>query len=60
MDVVLSTLVLVLLCPLMLVIAIAIKLESPGRVILPLAGAWAKVAVNFVCYKFRTMVAGSE
>src|SRR6267143_4837325 len=59
MDVVLSTLVLVLLCPLMLVIAIAIKLESPGRVIYRSLRV-GKSGRNFVCYKFRTMVAGSE
>ncbi len=59
MDVVLSTIVLVLLCPLMLVIAIAIKLESPGRVIYRSLRV-GKSGRNFVCYKFRTMVAGSD
>jgi lipopolysaccharide/colanic/teichoic acid biosynthesis glycosyltransferase len=59
MDVVLSTIVLVLLCPLMLVIAIAIKLESPGRVIYRSLRV-GKRGREFDCYKFRTMVAGSD
>ena len=59
MDVVLSTIVLVLLCPLMLVIAIAIKLESPGRAIYR-SRRVGKCGRKFDCYKFRTMVAGSD
>jgi len=55
MDVVLSTIVLVLLCPLMLVIAIAIKLESPGRAIYR-SRRVGKCGRKFDCYKFRTMV----
>ena len=59
MDVVLSTIVLVLLCPLMLVIAIAIKLESPGRAIYR-SRRVGKCGRKFDCYKFRTMVSGSD
>ena len=59
MDVVLSTIVLVLLCPLMLVIVIAIKLESPGRAIYR-SRRVGKSGRKFDCYKFRTMVAGSD
>ena len=59
MDVVLSSIVLVLLCPLMLVIAIAIKLESHGRVIYR-SRRVGKCGRKFDCYKFRTMVAGSD
>jgi len=59
MDVVLSTIVLVLLCPLMLVIVIAIKLESPGRAIYR-SRRVGKCGRKFDCYKFRTMVAGSD
>jgi lipopolysaccharide/colanic/teichoic acid biosynthesis glycosyltransferase len=59
MDVVLSTIVLVLLWPLMLFIAIAIKLESPGPVIYR-SLRLGKGGRKFRCYKFRTMVAGSD
>jgi len=59
MDVVLSMIVLVLFCPLMLVIAIAIKLESPGRAIYR-SRRVGKCGRKFDCYKFRTMVAGSD
>jgi lipopolysaccharide/colanic/teichoic acid biosynthesis glycosyltransferase len=59
MDVVLSMIVLVLFCPLMVVIAIAIKLESPGRAIYR-SRRVGKCGRKFDCYKFRTMVAGSD
>jgi lipopolysaccharide/colanic/teichoic acid biosynthesis glycosyltransferase len=59
MDVILSVIVLVLLCPLMLVIAMAIKLESPGRIIYRSLRA-GKCGRKFDCYKFRTMGAGSD
>jgi lipopolysaccharide/colanic/teichoic acid biosynthesis glycosyltransferase len=59
MDVVLSTIVLVLFSPLLLVIAIAIKLESPGRVIYRSLRV-GQCGSKFDCYKFRTMVAGSD
>jgi lipopolysaccharide/colanic/teichoic acid biosynthesis glycosyltransferase len=58
-DVVLSTILLVLFWPLMAAIAIAIKLGSRG------AAIYHSVRVGkggrlFVCYKFRTMVSGSD
>jgi lipopolysaccharide/colanic/teichoic acid biosynthesis glycosyltransferase len=59
MDIVLSTIVLVLLWPLMLAIVMAIKLESPGPVIYP-ALRVGKKGRRFVCYKFRTMVSGAD
>jgi lipopolysaccharide/colanic/teichoic acid biosynthesis glycosyltransferase len=59
MDIVLSTIVLVLLWPLMLVIAMVIKLESPGGVIYPSLRV-GKKGRRFVCYKFRTMVSGAD
>src|SRR5712672_3499017 len=55
----LSLIVLVLVCPLMIVIAIAIKLESPGRAIYR-SRRVGKCGRKFDCYKFRTMVAGSD
>src|SRR5258708_338940 len=59
MDVVVSAIVLFAAWPLMLAIALAIKLESPGRFIYrsPRVG---KSGRKFICYKFRTMVAGSD
>jgi len=59
MDIVLSTIVMVLLWPLLLIIAIVIKLESPGPVIYPSLRA-GKKGRRFVCYKFRTMVSGAD
>jgi lipopolysaccharide/colanic/teichoic acid biosynthesis glycosyltransferase len=59
MDVVLSMIVLVPLWPLMLIIAIAIKLESPGCVIYPSLRLGEK-GRKFACYKFRTMVPGAD
>jgi lipopolysaccharide/colanic/teichoic acid biosynthesis glycosyltransferase len=59
MDVVLSVIALVLLWPLMLVIAIAIKLESCDRVIYPSLRLGER-GRRFACYKFRTMVAGAN
>lgn len=59
MDVILSAIALVLLCPLMLVIAIAIKLESSGPIIYRSLRAGER-GREFDCYKFRTMVAGSD
>jgi lipopolysaccharide/colanic/teichoic acid biosynthesis glycosyltransferase len=59
MDIVLSMIVLVLLWPLMLLIAIVIKLESPGPVIYPSLRV-GKKGRRFVCYKFRTMVSGAD
>jgi lipopolysaccharide/colanic/teichoic acid biosynthesis glycosyltransferase len=59
MDLVLSSIALVLLSPLMLLIAVAVKLESPGPVIYPSLRV-GKKGRSFVCYKFRTMAAGAE
>ena len=59
MDIVLSMIVLVPLWPLMLIIAIAIKLESPGCVIYPSLRLGEK-GRKFACYKFRTMVSGAD
>ena len=59
MDVVLSAIALVVLWPLMLAIAIAIKLESSDRVIYPSLRLGEK-GRKFACYKFRTMVAGAN
>jgi lipopolysaccharide/colanic/teichoic acid biosynthesis glycosyltransferase len=59
MDWVLSSIALVLLLPLMLVIAVAVKLESPGPVIYRSLRE-GKKGRSFICFKFRTMVAGAE
>lgn len=59
MDVVLSAIALVVLGPLMLAIAIVIKLESSDRVIYPSLRLGEK-GRRFACYKFRTMVAGAN
>jgi lipopolysaccharide/colanic/teichoic acid biosynthesis glycosyltransferase len=59
MDVFVSSLALVFLWPLMAVIAIAVKLESPGPVIFRSLRV-GKYGREFDCYKFRTMVAGSD
>jgi len=58
-DLVLSTVVLFLVWPLLLVIAIAIKLESSGPVIYRSLRA-GKDGRKFDCYKFRTMIVGSD
>jgi lipopolysaccharide/colanic/teichoic acid biosynthesis glycosyltransferase len=58
-DVFVSTLALLFLWPLMAVIAIAVKLESPGPMIY-CSRRVGKHGREFDCYKFRTMVAGSD
>ena len=55
LDVILSCAALLLLWPLLLVIALAIKLESSGPVLYASLRAGQK-GQKFVCYKFRTMV----
>jgi exopolysaccharide biosynthesis polyprenyl glycosylphosphotransferase len=50
---------LVMLAPLMLVIALAIKLDSPGSVIF-FQTRVGKGGKSFTCYKFRTMRLGAE
>jgi len=59
MDVGLSAVGLVLFSPLMFVIAMAVRLESPGHVFYRSlrVGQFGRI---FECYKFRTMVAGSD
>jgi lipopolysaccharide/colanic/teichoic acid biosynthesis glycosyltransferase len=59
MDVFLSSLAFLFLWPLMAVIAIAVKLESPGPVIYRSLRV-GRYGREFDCYKFRTMVAGSD
>ena len=58
-DVALSGIALLFLWPLLLVIAIAVKLESPGPIIYRSLRA-GKKGQRFVCYKFRTMVDGAD
>ncbi|HKD61939.1 MAG TPA: sugar transferase [Terracidiphilus sp.] len=58
-DVVFSGLTLVLLSPLLLLIALAIKLESKGPVVYASERIGKKGRV-FRCYKFRTMVKDAE
>jgi exopolysaccharide biosynthesis polyprenyl glycosylphosphotransferase len=58
-DIVFSLLVLVALAPLLLVIAIAIKLDSPGPIFYR-SERIGKKGVVFRCTKFRTMVADAE
>lgn len=59
MDVVGSFAALVFLWPLMLLIALAVNLESPGPIIYRSLRT-GKGGKQFVCYKFRTMVAGAH
>ncbi len=58
-DVVVSALGLVLLWPVMLAIAIAVKLDSPGPV-LYCSDRIGRKGVKFSCYKFRTMVQDAD
>jgi len=55
LDLVISSAALLMFCPLMLVIAIAVKLDSRGSAIYASLRA-GKRGVPFICYKFRTMV----
>ncbi|SFP94394.1 sugar transferase [Parafilimonas terrae] len=59
LDIVLSSLLLLLVSPILILIAIAIKLETRGPVfyISKRAGRWYRV---FSFYKFRTMVANAD
>jgi exopolysaccharide biosynthesis polyprenyl glycosylphosphotransferase len=59
LDIVFSSMVLILLSPLMLAIAIAIKLDSPGPVLYTSERVGKKGRV-FRCIKFRTMVSDAE
>ena len=59
LDLVISSSALLVLWPLMLLIAVAVKLESPGPAIY-LSVRVGKKGVPFVCYKFRTMIPGAN
>ena len=59
LDLLISSAALLVLWPLMLVIAIAVKLESRGPSIYASLRV-GKNGVPFVCYKFRTMVPGAN
>ena len=58
-DVVLAALGLILLSPLMLIIAIAIKIDSHGPVIFRQARV-GRLGRTFTCYKFRSMCLDAE
>lgn len=57
-DVIFSALLIVLLCPVMLVIGIAVRATSPGEVIFRQIRV-TTYGKRFHIYKFRTMVAGA-
>jgi len=59
MDIVGSTLALLLFSPVLLVLAIAIKLDSRGPVLYR-AYRVGKKGRKFVCYKFRSMVTNAD
>ena len=59
LDVVVAILGLVITAPIMLVIALAIKLDSPGTIIFRQVRCGQR-GRNFTMYKFRTMVNNSE
>jgi exopolysaccharide biosynthesis polyprenyl glycosylphosphotransferase len=59
MDIVVSVLGLVLLGPLLLIIALAIKVESPGPLLYRSRRIGSK-GREFTCLKFRTMVADAD
>jgi exopolysaccharide biosynthesis polyprenyl glycosylphosphotransferase len=59
MDVVFSSLVVAMISPLLLAIAVAIKLDSPGPIFY-LSDRIGKKGRIFRCIKFRTMVADAE
>lgn len=59
MDVAVSVLALIAISPVMLLIAIAIKLESRGSLIYRSVRA-GKNGRKFGCYKFRTMIDGAD
>ncbi|HVH72129.1 MAG TPA: sugar transferase [Candidatus Dormibacteraeota bacterium] len=59
LDLLVSSIAILFLWPLMLAIAIAVKLESRGPAIYASLRV-GKGGVPFVCYKFRTMVPGAN
>jgi exopolysaccharide biosynthesis polyprenyl glycosylphosphotransferase len=58
-DVTLSILAIIVLAPVLLVIAILIKLDSPGPVLYG-AQRIGRKGLTFTCYKFRTMVKDAD
>jgi exopolysaccharide biosynthesis polyprenyl glycosylphosphotransferase len=59
LDVLGAAMALVLLAPVMVLVALLIKLDSPGPVLYSAARAGRK-GRPFRCYKFRTMVTGAD
>ncbi len=59
LDLVFSSLVLLLLSPVLLVIAIAVRLDSPGPIFYA-SDRIGKKGLVFRCFKFRTMVRDAE
>jgi len=59
LDYLVASITILLLWPLMLVIAVAVKLESRGPVIYRSLRV-GKRGAPFVCYKFRTMIPGAN
>jgi lipopolysaccharide/colanic/teichoic acid biosynthesis glycosyltransferase len=59
MDVTLSALALIVLAPVLLVLAVLIRLDSPGPVVFRQTRI-GRFGRPFTCYKFRTMVAGAD
>jgi exopolysaccharide biosynthesis polyprenyl glycosylphosphotransferase len=59
LDVLISVIAVVLLCPLILMIAISIRIDSPGP-ILYCAERIGRKGRTFRCWKFRTMVANAD
>lgn len=59
LDLILASIALVTLFPIMVITALAIRIESPGPVIFrqKRVGKWGK---PFICYKFRSMVIDAE
>lgn len=59
LDLLLAVLAFILLAPLMIITALAIRLESPGPIIFrqTRVGKWGK---PFTCYKFRSMCIDAE
>lgn len=59
LDLLLASIAIVLLWPLMLMIALAVRLESRGPAIYPSLRV-GKRSMLFACYKFRTMIPGAD
>lgn len=59
MDILFSLIALIVLSPIMLIIAIAIKIDSKGPVLFK-QGRLTKDGQEFIMYKFRTMIENAE